>query len=106
MVFTQNDAFLNFGSQPPSQHSEVDDTVNYSQLQRETSVPAVYLMVTGPLLDENRHTRDHLDLDLHRLLNGNLGLCTMHPQNTVRYKRLTSIALVATQAQRQPQPRG
>lgn len=52
MVFTQDDSYLNPGPQSPLHHTEVDDTVNYSQLQREPSVPAgdlIFLSIMSPL---------------------------------------------------------
>ncbi|KFH69367.1 hypothetical protein MVEG_04180 [Podila verticillata NRRL 6337] len=39
MVFTRDDSFLSPEPQSPPHHTEADDTVNYSQYQREPSVP-------------------------------------------------------------------
>ncbi|KAI9240166.1 MAG: hypothetical protein BYD32DRAFT_405361 [Podila humilis] len=39
MVFTRGDSFLSPEPQSPPHHTEADDTVNYSQYQREPSVP-------------------------------------------------------------------
>lgn len=52
MVFSHDDSSLSPGPQSPLRHSEVDDTVNYSQFQREASLPTgdlFFLSIMSPL---------------------------------------------------------
>ncbi|KAF9197622.1 hypothetical protein BGZ59_005274, partial [Podila verticillata] len=51
------------------------------------------LMVIKLLLDENRHTRDNLDLDLRPLLNVDLGPRGTLLERLAQRKRLASLFL-------------